>query len=125
MKQKSWAFPLRDDYKFSFAIAGIDDITAICKFVETDAEYVKRFEGVASQVKSGDFCIWVRNPSVHVIAHECCHIAFFVGEAFGIKDQEFHCMVVEWLLKRCLDFVESLEKKKPVDTKPCFCQSEK
>lgn len=125
MKQKSWAFPLRDDYKFSLAIADRSEVAAICKFLEVDAEYVKKCDGIASQVQSGDFCIWVSDPSVHTITHECCHIAFYVGETLNIKDQEFHCMVVEWLLKRCLDFVESLEKKKPVDTKPCFCQSEK
>jgi hypothetical protein len=111
MKQKSWKFPLRDDYNFSFAIADLNEMDSICKFLGVSSDFVQKCDGIASQIDSGDFHIWVKTPKISTIAHECCHVAFYVQETFGIKDEEFFCTTVEWLTKKCLSFVDSIENK--------------
>lgn len=108
MKQYKIKLPLRDDHTVVLIVANRDDSELLCKMLGVDEEWMAKKDAIAVDTEVGTFYIVLFSHKLSNLVHELDHIVFYVMERFELKDQEFHCMLLEYLF---IKFVKYLPDK--------------
>ena len=101
MKIKRFPVPLREDFELRLIVSNGSDFEKIAEEVsDTELEYIESVDGF-SEFDGELFTIVIIRGGVDTLVHECGHFAFNVSKKFGIQDEEFYCMMLEWAFVKC------------------------
>jgi len=103
---KTFTFPLREDHKIKLILADHEEDDRVAKLLNDDEDWLSNKDGCALDNQHGTFFIVLYTPTIPVLAHECLHIVDYASEKFCVRDIEFKCMLLEWMLIKMIPYVK-------------------
>ena len=108
MVVKKWKLPLRPDHTFRLILSESEsDFPEIAKLTGYDLDEIKSLFGMAGR-RGVIFNAIVLDKTMETYIHEIDHVAFHIMEHFSLKENEFHCMMLEWLFTKSFPLMKKL-----------------